>query len=93
MNLAFADRDFYYGDPYFRRRSPSPACLSKEYARQRYEQIDWERNNPDARPGDPYPFQGRRASLPEAARKVGRRSRRRPRPRVRTASSKPWIQG
>ena len=32
--------------------------LSKEYARQRYELIDWMKNNSDARPGDPYPFQG-----------------------------------
>ncbi|MFQ5551843.1 MAG: gamma-glutamyltransferase family protein, partial [Gemmatimonadales bacterium] len=57
MNLAFADRDFYYGDPYYDPPEPMEGLLSKEYARQRYEQIDWERNDPDAAPGDPYPFQ------------------------------------
>jgi gamma-glutamyltranspeptidase/glutathione hydrolase len=58
MNLAFADRDFYYGDPYFPPEEPIAGLLSKEYARARFETIDWERNNSDARPGDPYPFQG-----------------------------------
>ncbi|HSR69321.1 MAG TPA: gamma-glutamyltransferase [Acidobacteriota bacterium] len=58
MNLAFADRDFYYGDPYFPPREPIQGLLSKDYARQRYEQIDWEKNDPDVKPGDPYPFQG-----------------------------------
>ncbi len=58
MNLAFADRDFYYGDPYFPPEEPVQGLLSKEYARSRAAQIDWERNDPDARPGDPYPFQG-----------------------------------
>ncbi len=58
MNLAFADRDFYYGDPYFPPEEPVRGLLSKEYARHRFQQIDWERNDADARPGDPYPFQG-----------------------------------
>jgi gamma-glutamyltranspeptidase/glutathione hydrolase len=58
MNLAFADRDFYYGDPYTPPEEPIDGLLSKEYARQRFEQIDWEKNDPDAHPGDPYPFQG-----------------------------------
>jgi gamma-glutamyltranspeptidase/glutathione hydrolase len=58
MNLAFADRDFYYGDPAFPPEEPVRGLLSKEYARQRLEQIGWDRNDPDARPGDPYPFQG-----------------------------------
>jgi gamma-glutamyltranspeptidase/glutathione hydrolase len=58
MNLAFADRDFYYGDPYFPPEEPIRGLLSKEYAKKRFEQIDWERNDPNARPGDPYPFQG-----------------------------------
>ena len=56
MNLAFADRDFYYGDPYFPPEEPIAGLLSKEYARHRYEQIDWEANDEDASPGDPYPF-------------------------------------
>jgi len=58
MNLAFADRDFYYGDPYFPPAEPIRGLLSKDYARQRFGEIDWERNNPAARPGDPYPFEG-----------------------------------
>jgi gamma-glutamyltranspeptidase/glutathione hydrolase len=58
MNLAFADRDFYYGDPYVPPVEPIEGLLSKEYARQRFGEIDWERNDPSVRPGDPYPFQG-----------------------------------
>jgi len=58
MNLAFADRDFYYGDPYFPPEEPVRGLLSKEYARARYAQIDWSRNDPAVKPGDPYPFQG-----------------------------------
>jgi len=58
MNLAFADRDFYYGDPYFPPEEPIEGLLSKEYARQRADQIDWEKNDPNVLPGDPYPFQG-----------------------------------
>ena len=58
MNLAFADRDFYYGDPYSPPAEPIAGLLSKSYARSRFEEIDWEKNNPDTKPGDPYPFQG-----------------------------------
>jgi gamma-glutamyltranspeptidase/glutathione hydrolase len=58
MNLAFADRDFYYGDPDFPPEEPIAGLLSKDYARERFKLIDWKKNNPDLRPGDPYPFQG-----------------------------------
>jgi len=58
MNLAFADRDFYYGDPYFPPAEPIRGLLSKEYAKERARLIDWERNDPGVKPGDPYPFQG-----------------------------------
>jgi gamma-glutamyltranspeptidase/glutathione hydrolase len=58
MSLAFADRDFYYGDPYFSPEEPIEGLLSKDYARQRAELINWERNDTDIGPGDPYPFQG-----------------------------------
>jgi len=58
MNLAFADRDFYYGDPYFPPDEPIEGLLSKEYAKERARQIDWERNDPLVGPGDPYPYQG-----------------------------------
>jgi len=58
MNLAYADRDFYYGDPAFPPEEPVKGLLSKEYAKQRFGQIDWEKNDPNVKPGDPYPFQG-----------------------------------
>jgi gamma-glutamyltranspeptidase/glutathione hydrolase len=57
MSLAFADRDFYYGDPYFPPEEPVLGLLSKEYAEARRKQINWERNDPAVKPGDPYPFQ------------------------------------
>jgi gamma-glutamyltranspeptidase / glutathione hydrolase len=62
MSLAFADRDFYYGDPAFPPEEPVAGLLSKEYARQRYALMRAERNDPDVRPGDPYPFQGQAAN-------------------------------
>ncbi|MGQ0646138.1 MAG: gamma-glutamyltransferase family protein [Gemmatimonadaceae bacterium] len=58
MSLAFADRDFYYGDPAFAPAEPMRGLLSKEYAKARYAQIKWDRNDPTIKPGDPYPFQG-----------------------------------
>jgi gamma-glutamyltranspeptidase/glutathione hydrolase len=58
MSLAFADRDFYYGDPYFPPEEPTRGLMSKEYAKARYAQINWERNDPNVKPGDPYPYQG-----------------------------------
>jgi gamma-glutamyltranspeptidase/glutathione hydrolase len=59
MNLAFADRDFYYGDPSFPPTEPLRGLLSKEYARERLKKINWSANDPDSRPGDPYAFEGR----------------------------------
>jgi gamma-glutamyltranspeptidase/glutathione hydrolase len=58
MNLSFADRDFYYGDPYVPPVEPIDGLLSKPYAQSRRELINWERNDPNVKPGDPYPFQG-----------------------------------
>jgi gamma-glutamyltranspeptidase/glutathione hydrolase len=58
MSLAFADRDFYYGDPAFPPEEPVRGLLSKEYAKSRFARINWERNDPAVKPGDPYPFQG-----------------------------------
>jgi gamma-glutamyltranspeptidase/glutathione hydrolase len=58
MNLAFADRDFYYGDPDFPPEEPVKGLLSKDYAAARAKTINWERNDPEAKPGDPYPYQG-----------------------------------
>jgi gamma-glutamyltranspeptidase/glutathione hydrolase len=58
MSLAFADRDFYYGDPAFPPEEPIRGLLSKEYARQRAQLINPDRNDPGIKPGNPYPFQG-----------------------------------
>lgn len=57
MNMSFADRDFYYGDPYFDPVEPMQGLLSKEYAKKRVEEINWEENVEDISPGDPYPFE------------------------------------
>ncbi|MGI8836669.1 MAG: gamma-glutamyltransferase family protein [Pyrinomonadaceae bacterium] len=57
MNLAFADRDFYYGDPYFPPAEPIRGLLSKDYAKERVKLLNKERNDPAVAPGDPYPFQ------------------------------------
>jgi len=59
MNLAFADRDFYYGDPAFNPDGPMKGLLSKEYAKQRAGSITMDKNNPKTAPGDPYPFEGK----------------------------------
>src|SRR6267143_1175108 len=58
MNLAFADRDFYYGDPAFAPEEPIKGLLSKDYAKERVKLLNKERNDPAVAPGDPYPFQG-----------------------------------
>lgn len=60
MNLAFSDRDFYYGDPYFPPEEPIKGLLSKEYAKERIKLIGWEQNDPVVKPGDPYPFEGKK---------------------------------
>ena len=59
MNLSFADRDFYYGDPYFPPEEPMKGLLSKAYAKERSLLIRRDRNDPYAAPGDPYPFEGK----------------------------------
>lgn len=59
MSLSFADRDFYYGDPYFAPAEPITGLLSKEYAKQRAALIMPDRNDPAIGPGDPYPFEGK----------------------------------
>jgi len=59
MNLAFADRDFYYGDPYFAKDQPMKGLLSKEYAKERAKLIHPDKNDPKIGPGDPYPFEGK----------------------------------
>lgn len=58
LNHAFADRDFYYGDPYFPPEEPIAGLLSKEYAAARAADISPRNNDPLVQPGDPYPYQG-----------------------------------
>lgn len=59
MSMAFADRDFYYGDPYFLPEEPIKGLLSKVYAKQRASTILWDKNDAGIGPGDPYPFEGK----------------------------------
>jgi gamma-glutamyltranspeptidase / glutathione hydrolase len=59
MNLAFADRDFYYGDPAFAPEEPMRGLLSKEYAKARSRLINPDENDPKIAPGDPYKFEGK----------------------------------
>lgn len=59
MQLSFADRDFYYGDPYFPPEEPIKGLLSKEYAKERAKLISFDKNNPNPGPGDPYPYEGK----------------------------------
>lgn len=59
MNLAFADRDFYYGDPYIAPEEPIKGLLSKAYAKERAKLIKTDRNDPQVGPGDPYAFEGK----------------------------------
>ena len=59
MNLAFADRDFYYGDPDFPPDEPIDGLLSKDYAKARAALVKPDgANDPAIGPGDPYPYQG-----------------------------------
>jgi gamma-glutamyltranspeptidase/glutathione hydrolase len=58
MNLAYADRDFYYGDPSVPPQEPIKGLLSKPYALERLLQLNPDRNNARVIPGDPYPYQG-----------------------------------
>lgn len=57
MNLAFADRDFYYGDPYFPPEEPIEGLLSKEYAKERIKLINPKKNMKTVKPGNPYLYQ------------------------------------
>lgn len=59
MNLAFADRDFYYGDPYFPPSEPIKGLLNKDYAKLRAASIQYDHNDSICAPGDPYPFEGK----------------------------------
>ncbi len=71
MNLVFADRDFYYGDSKFLPVEPMQGLLSKEYAKQRGSLINFEKNDANIGPGDPYPFEGKRNPYKELLKQRG----------------------
>ena len=72
MNLAFADRDFYYGDPAFAKdQQPMKGLLSKEYAKERTKLINLEINDTKIGPGDPYPFEGKQNPYQDLLKKWG----------------------
>ncbi len=60
MNLTMADRDFYYGDPYFKPKSPIKGLLSDAYGAARAKEILPDKNNAFAAPGDPYAFENKK---------------------------------
>lgn len=71
MNMAFADRDFYYGDPYFHPDIPIKGLLDKAYARKRASEMWADKNNPSVGPGDPYPFEGKKNPYLKLLKKRG----------------------
>ena len=71
MNLSFADRDFYYGDPNFPPAEPIKGLLSKAYAKQRAALIQYEKNDPSIGPGDPYPFENKKNPYVELLKQRG----------------------
>lgn len=71
MNLAFADRDFYYGDPYVAPEEPMKGLLSKAYAKERAKLIKPDKNDPFIGPGDPYPFEGKQNPYLDLLKKRG----------------------
>ncbi len=91
MNLAFADRDFYYGDPAFPPEEPMRGLLSKEYARaRRADRLDAQR--PGRQAGRPVSLPGRHQSVRRAARAAGTPrgcARRRATARVPHAGARP----
>ena len=69
MNMAFADRDFYYGDPAFAPAEPMRGLLSKDYAKQRATQLNLLQNDITIGPGDPYLFQQEKNPFAELIKK------------------------
>ena len=58
LNLSFADRHYYYGDPDF-VDVPMDGMMTKEYARARRSMIDMDKAFPEMPPpGEPWSYQG-----------------------------------
>ena len=55
--------------PTFLQPEPIEGLLSKDYSDQRRAIINWQRNDPNITPGDPYPFQGGKNPFPELLEK------------------------
>jgi len=72
MNMVFADRDFYYGDPYFEPKEPMKGLLSEAYALERIKQINPSKNDPDTKPGDPYPHQNEKNPFKDLLENYGK---------------------
>lgn len=69
MSMAFADRDFYYGDPLVAPAEPMRGLLSKDYAKLRAAQLSSVGNDRSIGPGDPYPFQQEQNPFTELLKK------------------------
>ena len=69
ISMAFADRDFYYGDPLVAPVEPMRGLLSKEYAKLRATQLNSAGNDRSIGPGDPYPFQQEQNPFTELLKK------------------------
>jgi gamma-glutamyltranspeptidase/glutathione hydrolase len=78
MNLAFADRDFYYGDPAVAPEEPMKGLLSKEYGKERAKTIRMDHNDTKAGPGDPYPYEGKTNPFSDYLKQWGQASLSRP---------------
>jgi gamma-glutamyltranspeptidase/glutathione hydrolase len=71
MNLSFADRDFYYGDPYTSPSEPIKGLLNKDYAKQRAALIRYDKNDVNVGPGNPYLFENKPNPYLELLKKRG----------------------
>ena len=60
MNLAFADRDFYYGDPYFPPKSPLKVCSPRNTPVSALSVSTGRKTIPTAVPAIPIPSKARR---------------------------------
>ena len=70
VNLAFADREAYYGDPDF-AQVPVDGLLSKEYAKERAAMIDPNRAMPELPPpGDPWKYSAMSGNAAESRNPV-----------------------
>jgi gamma-glutamyltranspeptidase/glutathione hydrolase len=71
MNLSFADRDFYYGDPYTSPNNPIKGLLSKAYAKERASLIRFDKNDAHVGPGNPYAFENKTNPYVDLLKKRG----------------------